>query len=189
MTRLAHVIAAGPHRSHLNELVTSSPWPAQAVVQERAKGQLASLKLQPGDRVRLRLDDTRKPKRGKKLPGVAKDFAHLLHAYRWGHTYVVCLIEVNGQIIPWGMRLDLKKAWCPKGGQPFTKLTELAAEVIQAVASAELIPQGVEGVVLVESSSLCRTVVQAIPEGWFFVSRLTGNRHLTVAGQKRKAGR
>lgn len=123
VTRLAPVIAAGPHRSRLNELVTSSPWHAQAIVQEIAKGQLASLKLKPGDRVRLRLDDTRKPKRGKKLPGVAKYFDHILHAYRWGHTYVGCLLEVNGQIIPWGIRLDLKKAWGPKGGQPVKQLS------------------------------------------------------------------
>lgn len=139
--------------------------------------------------MRIIVDDTSKPQRGKRMPGGGKSFDHVLHAYRWGHTYGVCLIEVNGQILPWGIALYLKKEWCQQHGQAFKKLTELAAGLIPSVVRAEVIPEGVEVVVLFESYYLCRTVVQAIPTGWFFVARLKSTRNLTVAGQKRKVGR
>lgn len=155
------------------------------MLQAIALSRLAALKLNPTDRVRVILDDTKKAKRGKHMPGVGTYFDPVLSAYLVGHTYVTCVLEVKGQVIPWGIALYLKEAWCLEHEHPFKKVTELAADLLMALPE---FPAGVEALVLFDSYYLCRKVLDAIPPGAHCVSMLKANRNLSVSGQKRKAG-
>lgn len=183
--RMSQVIPCGPHRTRINKLLTQSRWDPEAVLQEIARRKIATVGLTRGDRVHVILDDTSKRKRGKRIPGVDKYFDHVLKTYQKGHIYVACLLETKGVIIPWGIKLHLKKTWCKHEGRSFKKLTELAAELIRSLPA---FPEGVEVVVLFDSYYLCRAVIEAMPQGWFFVSRLKSNRNIVVEGAQRKAG-
>ena len=47
-----------------------------------------------------------------------------------GHYYVTAVLRFVGQVIPWGVRLYLKKEDAALLGQPSKKTTQLAAELI-----------------------------------------------------------
>lgn len=186
VSRMARRLFNGPHRARLNALMNSPSWDASQVLHQVAKLRLAALKLKPGDRVRVILDDTKKSKRGKQIPGVGKFYDHSSKGFLIGHTYVVCLLEVNGQVIPWGIKLYLKKEWCLKEQHPFRKLTDLTVELLRSLPE---FPKGVEVVVLFDAYYLCGKVLGAIRPGWCWISRLKTNRNVFVGGGKRKAGR
>jgi len=185
VTRISRMLAEGSHQTRLNKLLNSSAWDGGKVLRELARLRLADFNLKPGDSVRVILDDTKRAKRGKEIPGVGKFFDPALKVYRKGHVYVVCLLEVNGEIIPWGISLYLKKEWCEANRHPFKKLTELAAELIQSIPD---FPSGVEITVLFDSYYLCQTVVDAIRKEWGFISCLKSNRNILVGREQRKAG-
>jgi hypothetical protein len=99
----------------------------------------------------------------------------------------VCGILVfRQQVIPWGIRLSVKKAYCGAVGVPFRKPTALAAQLIQELQA----PAGVKVMVLFDAYYLCHTVVKACREKHFhFASTLQSNRSLFNHGWKLKAGR
>ena len=102
-----------------------------------------------------------------------------------GHQFLAATLSFHGYTIPFGIRLYLKKEHCKSLGQPFKKITQMAAELI-----AECEPlEGVHVRVLFDSYYLCPVVVKACRNKRFhFVSTLKSNRNLYKHGRKLKAG-
>ncbi|HZC03073.1 MAG TPA: transposase, partial [Gammaproteobacteria bacterium] len=96
------------------------------------------------------------------------------------------ILLFRGQVIPFGIRLYVKKAQCAALGLPFRKTTELAAQLIRELQ----VPAGVQVLVLFDAYYLCHTVVKACREQKFhFASTLKSNRNPLKPGWKLKAGR
>lgn len=88
-------------------------------------------------------------------------------------------------VIPFGLRLYVKKELCPRLGIPFRRSTELAAELIWLFD----LPEGMKVRVLFDSFYLCRVVLAACKEkGFSFFSTLKDNRNLLINGRKVKLG-
>lgn len=103
-----------------------------------------------------------------------------------GHQYVTAVIEFRGQVIPFGIRLYVKKEQCRDVGVEFKKTTQLAADLVRAFDP----PEGLEVLVEFDSYYLCPVVVQACRErGFHFISTLKSNRNLFKNGRKLKAGK
>ena len=102
-----------------------------------------------------------------------------------GHQYLTATLHFRGYTIPFGIRLYLKKEHCKALKQPFKKITQMAAELIEQFEA----PKGVHVRVLFDSYYLCPTVVNACrQQGFHFVSTLKSNRNLYKKGRKLKAG-
>jgi SRSO17 transposase len=109
-----------------------------------------------------------------------------IDAYIRGHQYVCGLLVFHQHVIPYDIRLYVKKAHCPALGLPFRKTTEMAAQLIREFQP----PAGVKVMVLFDAYYLCRTVVKACREqGFHFASTLKSNRRLCKQGWQLKAGR
>src|SRR4029450_3824407 len=107
-------------------------------------------------------------------------------AYIRGHQYVCGTLLFREHVIPWGIRLYVKKEACAAVSVPFQKTTELAAQLIREFKA----PAGVKVVVLFDAYYLCPTVVKACREQQFhFASTLKSNRSLFKQGWKLHAGR
>jgi DDE superfamily endonuclease len=136
--------------------------------------------------VYLILDDSKKGKGGKRMEAVAKMNDSTTDAYIRGHQYVCSTLLFRQQVIPWGIRLYVKKEACAAVGVPFRKTTGLAAHLIREFNA----PAGVKVMVLFDAYYLCATVVQACREQRFhFASTLKSHRSLFKPGRKLKAGR
>ena len=93
--------------------------------------------------------------------------------------------DVYGHVIPWGIRLYLKKEEAALLDRPFKKTTQLAADLTSEFEP----PEGVQVRVLFDSYYLCPTVVNSCrAKGFCFVSTLKSNRNLYKNGRKLKAG-
>jgi hypothetical protein len=138
-----------------------------------------------GDTIYLIVDDPKKAKRGKAMDAIAKMKDPTTEAYIRGHQYVCAILVCRGYVIPFGIRLYVKKAHCAAVGLTFRKTTELAAQLIREFKP----PAGVKVVVLFDTYYLCPTVVKASREPRFhFASTLKSNRSLFRHGWKLKAG-
>ncbi len=124
---------------------------------------LRALAPRPGDTVYLILDDSKQAKRGKHMEAVAKMKDPTTHAYIRGHQYVCGTLLFREHVIPWGIRLYVKKEACAAIGVPFQKTTELAAQLIREFNA----PTGVKVLVLFDAYYLCPTVVKACREQRF----------------------
>jgi Transposase DDE domain len=122
----------------------------------------------------------------RRMDAVAKMKDPTTDAYIRGHHYVCGLLRFRQHVIPWGIRLYVKKAACADIGVPFQTTPELAAHLIRAFQA----PAGVKVLVLFDAYSLCSTVVQACREQRFhFASTLRSHRRLFKPGWQLKAGR
>ena len=174
-----------PHRSRFNNFLNVGRWEPKVVLQLKARDLLALLNPQKGDVIELILDDSKKQKRGKTMDGVSWIHDPVTNRKIKGHQYVTAVLRCRGQVIPWGIRLYLKKEDAASLGQPFKKTTQLAADLIDQFDP----PQGVSVRVLFDSYYLCTTVVKACrKKGFRFVSTLKSNRNLYKNGRKLKAG-
>jgi hypothetical protein len=175
-----------PHRSRFNNFALVQRWDPEQALEQKAYELLASLKPRPGERAYIILDDSKKHKRGKKMQGVDWLFDPTTGRKVRGHQYVMAVVEFRGHLIPFGVRLYVKKERCNALGVPFRKTTELAADLIARFAP----PIDLEVVVLFDSYYLCPTVTQACSQSAFsFVSTLKNNRNLSRTGRLLKAGR
>lgn len=174
-----------PHRSRFNNFLNVGRWQPQVLLQAKAHDLLALLNPQKGDIVDLILDDSKKQKRGKKMEAVSWIHDPVSGRSIKGHQYVTAVLRFGGHVIPWGVRLYLKKEDAALLGQPFKKTTQLAADLIAAFEP----PKSVCVRVLFDSYYLCPTVVKACQrKGFRFVSTLKSNRNLYKNGRKLKAG-
>lgn len=186
VANLYRYLEARHHRTRFNNFFLVQRWDPEAALQQKAQELLRALAPQPGDTVSLILDDSKHAKRGKHMDAIAKMKDPTTDAYMRGHQYVCGTLLFRQQVIPWGIRLYVKKEACAAVGVPFRKTTELAAQLIREFT----VPAGVKVTVLFDAYYLCPTVLKACREKRFrFASTLKSNRSLFKPGWKLKAGR
>jgi hypothetical protein len=135
--------------------------------------------------VYLILDDSKHAKRGKPIDAIAKMKDPTTNAYIPGHQYVCGLLLFQQHVIPWGIRLYVKKEACAEVGDPFQKTTALAAQLMREFQT----PTRVKVMVLFDAYYLCPTAVKACREQSFhFASTLKSHRSLFKPGWKLHAG-
>jgi len=169
-------------RQAIADFLKQAAWDAPEMLRRQALELLAQLGCRPGDTVYLLLDDTQKRKRGKRMDALQKIFLHAEKVYGIGHTLLGAALVFRGVVIPFRVSLWAPKQFCQASQRapnaadriPFRKLTELAAEAIDAVA----LPEGVKAIVLFDAYYLCPTVTQAC--------RRNGFRYVGVAKKNRK---
>jgi SRSO17 transposase len=186
VANLYRYLDAEHHRTRFNHFFLVGRWDPEAALRQQAQALLRSLHPRKGETIYLILDDSKKAKRGRIMDAVAKMKDSTTDAYIRGHQYVCAILVCRNHVIPFGIRLYVKQAYCPALGLSFRKTTELAAQLIREFKA----PTGVTVVVLFDAYYLCPTVVKACREKRFhFASALKSNRSLFRRGWKLKAGR
>jgi SRSO17 transposase len=186
VANLYRYLEAEHHRTRFNNFFLVERWDPEAALRQKAQALLRALRPAKGETIYLLIDDSKKAKRGKAMDAVAKMKDPTSDAYIRGHQYVCGILLFRGQVIPFGIRLYVKKAQCAALERPFRKTTALAAQLIREFQA----PAGVRVLVLFDAYYLCRTVVKACREQQFhFASTLKSNRSLFKQGWKLKAGR
>ena len=174
-----------PHRSRFNNFLSVGRCDYAMLLQLKAHDLISLLNPQEGDVIELILDDSKKQKRGKVMEAVGWIRDPLTGKSVRGHQFVTAVLRIGGHVIPWGIRLYIKKEDCRSLGHDFKKTTQLAAELIEAFEP----PQGVKVMVLFDSYYLCPTVLKACRKQCFrFISALKSNRNLFRNGRKLKTG-
>jgi SRSO17 transposase len=147
---------------------------------------LRALRPGKGETVYLIIDDSKKAKQGKVMDAIAKMKDPTTEAYIRGHQYVCAILVYRHHVMPWGIRLYVKKEQCAGMDVPFRKTTELAAQLIRECKA----PAGVKVLVLFDAYYLCPTMVKACREQRFdFASTLKSHRNLWKSSWQLKAGR
>jgi SRSO17 transposase len=186
VANLYRYLEARHHRTRFNNFFLVERWEPEAALRQQAQALLRALRPAKGETIYVLIDDSKKAKRGTTMDAVAKMREPTLDAYIRGHQYVCGILLFRGQVIPFGIRLYVKKAQCAALELPFRKTTELAAQLIRAFQA----PAGVPVLVLFDAYYLCHTVVKACREKKFhFASTLKSNRSLFKQSWKLKAGR
>jgi SRSO17 transposase len=177
-------------RQAIADFLKKAAWDAPEVLRQQALDLLEQLGCRAGDTVYLLLDDTQKRKRGKRMDALKKIFLHAEKVYATGHTMVGAALVFRGVLIPFRISVWAPKPFCqasqrepnPADRIPMRKLTELAADAIDAVA----LPEGVKGIVLFDAYYLCPTVTQACQRNGFrYVGVAKKNRKLFPDGRSR----
>jgi len=175
-----------PHRSRFNHFLSVGRCDYAVMLQLKAHDLIGLLHPQKGDTIELILDDSKKQKRGKAMEAVGWIRDPLTGKSIRGHQFVTAVLRFRGHVIPWGIRLYVKKEDCHTLGRTFKKTTQLAADIIREFEPLA----GVKVLVLFDSYYLCPTVVKACrKQGFPFVSTLKSNRNLFRNGRKLKTGR
>jgi SRSO17 transposase len=186
VTNLYRYLEVEHHRTRFNNFFLVERWDPEAALRQKAQELLRALRPGKGETLYLIIDDSKKAKRAKAMDAIAKMKDPTTDAYIRGHQYVCAILVYRDHVIPFGIRLYVKKAQCPTVGVPFHKTTELAAQLIRECTP----PAGVKVVVLFDAYYLCPTVVKACREQQFhFASTLKSNRSLFKRGWKLHAGR
>ncbi len=186
VANLYRYLDAEHHRTRFNNFFLVERWDPEAALRQKAQELLRSLRPGKGETIYLIIDDSKKAKRGQAMDAIAKMKDSTTEAYIRGHHYVCGILVFRQHVIPYGIRLYVKQAYCPALGLPFHKTTELAAQLIREFKP----PAGIKVVVLFDAYYLCHTVVKACREQRFhFASTLKSNRSLFKQGWKLKAGR
>ena len=182
--KLLHLSASAPaggHRTRCGAFLSGSDWDAPALLHEAATDLLSAMKPQEGETAYLILDDTRLPKRAKKMGYVSKIYDHKQRKFVKGHIVLTAAICFRGVVLPF--RIEL---WKPKGhsGPRYRKLTDMAAGMIKAFAA----PQGLKVRVLFDAFYLCPKVARACEsKGFsFFSVAQRGRNFRTANGKTRK---
>jgi hypothetical protein len=179
-------LAVEHHRTRFNNFFLVERWDPEAALRQKAQELLRALRPGTGETISLIIDDSKTAKRGKAMDAIAKMKDPTTEAYIQGHQYVCAILVYRDHVIPFGLRLYVKKAQCPTVGVPFHKTTELAAQLIRECTP----PAGVKVVVVFDADDLCPTVVKACREQQcHFASTLKSNRSLFKQGWKLHAGR
>jgi hypothetical protein len=185
-TNLCRYLDAHHHRTRFNNFFLVQRWNPEAALRQTAGELLRILHPQPGETLYLIIDDSKKAKRGKSMDAVSQMKDPTIDAYIRGHQYICGILVCRDYVLPYGIRLYVKKADCAALACPFRKTTELAAQLIREFTP----PAGVKVIVLFDAYYLCRTVVQACREQHFpLASTLKSNRTLYKQGWKLHAGR
>ncbi len=183
LVHLSAVVPGGGHRTRKGAFLSRSDWDAPALVDRAAMDLLAAMKPEAGEVAYLVLDDTRIPKRGKKMGYVSKIWDHKQQKFVRGHVALTAAVLFRGVVLPW--RIEL---WKPKGHpgpRRYRKLTDMAAAMVKAFDP----PAGVKVRVLFDAFYLCPQVARACQaRGFTFFSVASRNRSFTT-GEGRRAKR
>jgi SRSO17 transposase len=144
VANLYRYLDAEHHRTRFNNFFLVERWEPEAALRQQAQELLRSLRPKKGETLYLVLDDSKKAKRGRTMDAVAKMKDSTTDTYIRDHQYVCAIMVCRGHVIPFGIRLYVKQAYCPALGLSFRKTTELAAQLIREFKA----PTGVKVVVL-----------------------------------------
>jgi DDE superfamily endonuclease len=131
VANLYRYLDAEHHRSRFNNFFLVERWDPEAALRQKARELLRALHPQSKETVYLSLDDSKLAKRGTVMDAIAKMKAPTTDAYIRGHQYVGATLVYRHHVIPWGIRLYVKREQCTGVGVPFRKTTELAAQLIR----------------------------------------------------------
>jgi hypothetical protein len=126
-------------------------WAPKAARHQKAHDLLRALPPRNGETLDWIIDDSKHAKRGKAMAAVAQMKDPTTEAYIQGHQDVCAILVYRDHVMPWGIRLYVKKTQCSTVGVPFRKPTELAAQLIRECKP----PKGVKVVVLFDADDLC----------------------------------
>jgi SRSO17 transposase len=177
------------HRSRqsIGFFLSKAHWNAPQLLAEKALDTLRELGWKQGDPVHVVIDDTQKRKHAKSMEAVSKIFLHAEKVFAQGHTILGCAIVYRGVVIPYAVRLWATDQFCQQTraksyqGEPveFRKLTELAAEIINALPLAKV-------TVLFDCYYLCPNVVRACEaKNYYYVGAAKKNRNFFPDGRDR----
>jgi SRSO17 transposase len=190
LNRMQSLFQGRRTRQAIADFLKKAAWDAPDVLRRQALALLKQLGCRAGDTVYLLLDDTQKRKRGKRMDALKKIFLHAEKVYATGHTMLGAALVFRGVVIPFRISLWASEEFCrcsqsesdPADRLTFRKLTELAADALDAIA----LPVGVKGIALFDSYYLCPTVVHACQRNnfrWISVSKK--NRNFAPDGRPR----
>lgn len=186
VNRLCSLLAFGPSRTKRNDFLIQSPWDEKRVLKHTAMDQLNDL-YRPGEPLFLILDDSKKAKRGKHVEAVLKVFDPAAKRFITGHQFVTGTLYYRGITIPFALRLYLNRKTAKALKLPFSKLTALAVDMIEALQLPEAFKAKVY--VLVDSYYFNQTILKAArAKGFFVIGALKKNRNLLIRGRKSKLG-
>ena len=193
--RLARLLRGSTHRTNHGEFLWRSDWSESGVLREIALETLRRLhrsavssrsNRKDAGTCYLIIDETKTPKRAKKMAGIRKHHDHATGKYGIGHTILKACLYYRGVTIPWATALCLREEDARKEGEVFLTQTALAAFMIH---NADL-PRGLKVAVLFDAYYLCDVVADACgARGWHYIGVGKSNRNFTVEGQKRKLGK
>jgi DDE superfamily endonuclease len=186
MASLYRHLDAPHHRTRFNNFFLVARWAPEAALLQKAQELVMALHPRKGETLYLVIDDSKTAKRGIHMDAVAQMKDPVTEGYLQGHQYVCAIVRFRDHVIPYGIRLYVKREHCPALDLPFRTTTGLAAQLIREFEA----PAGVKVMGLFDAYSLCRVVVQACRERHFrFASTLKSHRRLFKASWKLKAGR
>jgi hypothetical protein len=132
------------------------------------------------------IDDAQTAKRGQHMEAVTKMKDSTINTDIQGHQSVCAIVVCREAVIPFGIRLYVKKTQWAALGLPFRQTPECAAQLIQECKA----PAGVHVLVLFDAYDLCHTVIKAgRAQRFHFASTLKSNRRRCKLGWQLKAGR
>jgi hypothetical protein len=186
VANLYRYLDAEPHRTRFNNFFLVERWDPEAALRQQAQAWLRARRPGQGETIDVIIDDSKNAKRGKTMDAIATMQDPTTAASIRGPQDVGAMLVGRDHVIPFGIRLSVKKAPCAVLGLPFRQTTELAAPLIREFKP----PTGGQGVVWCEAFYLCPTVVKACREQQFpCASTLKRNRSLFKHGWQLKAGR
>lgn len=166
LTHLAATMPGHTHRTAHGVFLSRSEWDAAGLLHAEVDQLLRRMKPRRGETIHLIIDDTRIPKRGKKMFGVSKIWDHKQQRLVHGHIVVAAAVLFRGVALPWRFDLWLPKRWA---GHSYRKSTEIAAELIRAFDP----PGGLNVRVLFDAFYLSPLVTKACEKRgftWFSVA-------------------
>jgi hypothetical protein len=173
------------HRTSLGRFLTRSSWDAPTLLSILVLKILRRLRPVAGEVIYLLIDDTRLPKRARRMAGVKKIWDHVGKRFVRGHMVVTAAIVFRGITLPWRFHLWLPKRFCRQKGRKFLKLTGIAAEMIRTFQP----PCGLKVRVLFDAFYLCKSVTAACDQrGFTWFSVASRNRLLEQDGRRRRIG-
>jgi SRSO17 transposase len=186
VTNLKRYLPRGPHRTNYNAFLIEWNWKPRQALQALARARLQKMRLRPGETIYVIVDDTKQPKRGQQMAAVGKLKDPVTGASLRGHNYVVLLLVVRGQIIPFGIELYAKKDFCESHPEvAFWTQLQLAQHMIQDLPEFK----GQEVCVVLDSYYASKALLNAIrAKGFEFVTTVKSNRNLYLGQEKKKAG-
>ena len=133
VSNLYRYLEATTHRSRFNHFLHQERWDPAACLRLKASGMLAWLKPRRGERLYLLVDDSSKHQCGRHMDAVGWIYDHGSGRKVRGHLCVTAVLCSRGHTIPLGIRLYVKEEHAKTLGIPLRKLTELAADLIEAL--------------------------------------------------------
>jgi hypothetical protein len=132
VANLYRYLDAPHHRTRFHNVFLGQRWNPEAALRQKAQERLRAWHPTPGETLSLVIDDSKRATRGTAMDAVAKMKDPTIDAYIRGHQYVCGILVFRQHVIPYGVRLYVKKEYCPALGVAFRKTTELAAQLIRA---------------------------------------------------------
>lgn len=117
-------LEAPAHRTRLTNFFLVERWAPEAALRQKAQELLRALSPGPGAPVSLIIDDSKTAQRGQHMEAVTKMKDPTTDTYIQGHQYVCALLVCRASVIPFGLRLYVKKTQGAALGVPLRKTTE-----------------------------------------------------------------